>query len=70
MANIYLGSLPTAVFILMDGSTPVEAYTDKELAYYDCYICNEAEKFSENPSSFYVRDVILNTMPYASPAEA
>ena len=71
--SIYLGPLPTHVYVLMDGNTPVETYTDKDLAYYDCWICNEAEKFSPDPMPFYVKDVLLNTSTYAaqrSPAVA
>lgn len=71
MAQIYLGPLPTRVFVLMDGSGPVEAYLDKDLAHYDCWICNEAEKFSSDPMPYYVKEVVLNTATYdASPVEA
>lgn len=74
MDKIYLGPLPSVVYVLMDGNNPIESYLDKELAHYDCWICNEAEKFSDNPMPFHVRRVILNTATYAettaSPAEA
>ena len=68
MTNIYLGPLPSAVYLLMDGNNLIEAYLDKDLAHYDCYICNEAEKFADNPMPFHVRKVSLNTATY-SPAE-
>jgi hypothetical protein len=67
--SIYLGPLPTRVFVLMDGSNPVEAYLDKDLAHYDCWICNEAEKFSPDPMPFYVKEAALQTATY-SPVEA
>ena len=74
MTNIYLGPLPSVVYVLMDGNNPVESYLDKDLAHYDCWICNEAEKFAYNPMPFYVKTVMLNTATYAeataSPAEA
>ena len=68
MTNIYLGPLPSVVYVLMDGNNPVESYLDKNLADYDCWICNEAEKFADNPMPFYVKRVMLNTATY-SPAE-
>lgn len=69
MPQIHIGpNRMTEIYILMDGSNPVEAYLDKDLAHYDCYICNEAEKFSENPASYYVKEVALQTATY-SPVE-
>lgn len=75
MDKIYFGPLPSAVYVLMDGNNPVEAYLDKELAHYDCWLCNEAEKFSDNPMPFYVKVVMLNAATYndhspVSPVEA
>lgn len=78
MTQIYIGPMPSAVFILMDGNTPVEAYTDEEAAHRDCWLCNEAEKFSPDPFPFHVKEVLLRTDTYgdiapispASPAEA
>lgn len=61
---------PTAVaYVLMNGDTPVEVYTDQDIAERDCWICNEGEKFSENPHDYYIKSVPLNTLSYA-PTEA
>ena len=72
MTQIHIGpNRMTTIFILMDGSGPVEAYLNQDLAHYDCWICNEAEKFSSDPMPYYVKEVVLNTATYdASPAEA
>jgi hypothetical protein len=75
MTQIYIGLMPTKVYLLLDGQTPIEAYTDKEVAHRDCYICNEAEKFSPTPMPFSVKEVLLRTDTYedvapVSPAEA
>ena len=78
MNQIYIGPMPTKVYLLLDGQTPIEAYTDKEVAHHDCWICNEAEKFSPDPMPFSVKEVSLRTDIYedvapispASPVEA
>lgn len=70
MSQLFLGpNRMIAVFILMNGTDPVEAYTDKDIAERDCWICNEGEKFSDDPHTFYVKEVALNTLSYA-PTEA
>ena len=57
---------PTAVaYVLMNGDTPVEVYTDRDIADRDCWICIEGEKFSDNPEDFYVKALPLNTLSYA-----
>jgi hypothetical protein len=65
------------VYILMDGGTPIEAYADEELAHRDCWLCNEAEKFSPDPMPFWVQRMPINMETYfgephgkCSPAEA
>lgn len=74
MTQIYIGPMPTKVYLLLDGQTPIEAYTVKEVAHRDCWVCNEAEKFSPTPMPFSVKEVLLRTDTYAdvapvSPAE-
>jgi hypothetical protein len=70
MSQLFLGPKHiTTIFILMNSTDPVEAYTDKDIAERDCWICNEGEKFSDDPHAFYVKEVALNTLSYA-PTEA
>jgi hypothetical protein len=52
------------VYILMDGGTPIEAYADEELAHHDCWLCNEAEKFSPDPMPFWVQRMPVNMDTY------
>jgi hypothetical protein len=53
------------VYILMDGGTPIEAYADEELAHRDCWLCNEAEKFSPDPMPFWVQRMPINMDTYS-----
>lgn len=34
-----------AIFLLMEGDTPITAYADKALADHDCWVCNDAQKY-------------------------
>jgi hypothetical protein len=70
MSQLFFGpGFTTTIFVLMTGSDPIEAYTDKATAERDCWICNEGEKFSDEPQDFYVKEVALNTANY-EPTEA
>lgn len=41
----------------MENQTIVSAYQDKALAHHDCWLCNEAEKFSPDPMPYWVKEV-------------
>lgn len=56
-----------SVYILMQGLKPVGAYTDKDTADKDCWLCNEADKYTPEPMSYWVSSVPLCT---DSPDEA
>jgi hypothetical protein len=45
------------IFLLMDDNMIVQAYQDGALAHQDCWLCNEAEKFSPNPMPYWVQPV-------------
>lgn len=38
-------STDTAIFLLMEGDTPITAYADKALAEQDCWVCNDAQRY-------------------------
>jgi hypothetical protein len=38
-------STNTAIFLLMEGDTPITAYADKALAEQDCWVCNDAQRY-------------------------
>jgi hypothetical protein len=48
------------IFLLMDGTNPVEAYRDKALADRDCWLCNDAEKFSPDPMPYWVKPLTFH----------
>lgn len=52
------------IFLLMDGVNPVEAYSDKALADQDCWLCNEAEKFSPDPMPYWVKPVAFHNTTF------
>jgi hypothetical protein len=52
------------IFLLMENDKPVSAYADKAQADEDCWVCNDAEKFSPDPHPFWVKPV-----PVGSPFE-
>lgn len=47
------------IHLLMNDKEPVGAYTDKALADADCWLCNDAEKFSPDPMPYWVKTVDL-----------
>ena len=57
---------PIKIFLLMENSTIVQAYADDALAHQDCWLCNEAEKFSPDPMPYWVKPV---ECVVSSPAE-
>lgn len=45
------------IYLLMENANVISAYSDKALADADCWICNDAEKFSVDPHPFWVKPV-------------
>jgi hypothetical protein len=43
------------VYILMGGESPLDAYMDRGLALYDCWLMTEAERYDENPTDYWVK---------------
>ena len=56
------------IHLLMENQTVMGAYTDKNLADYDCWLCNEAEKFSPDPMPFWVKSVEVVTDIFVEPS--
>ena len=48
---------PINIFLLMENSKIITAYDNEALAHQDCWLCNEAEKFSPDPSPYWVKPV-------------
>lgn len=55
--NVELKLAPTPAYVLMHNTTPVAVYQRSEAADYDCWLCNEGEKFSPDPHPYWVKPV-------------
>jgi hypothetical protein len=51
------------VYLLMENSKPIRAYTDKALAFYECWICTKGCEYEESPSDYYITELVLDTSP-------
>ena len=52
------------VYVLMQDSKPMRVYTDKALAFYECWVCTRGDENAENPSDYYITESTLDTSPY------
>jgi len=52
----------TAYLLMQDGK-PIRVYTDKALAFYECWVCTRGDENTENPSDYYVTECILDNSP-------
>ena len=52
----------TAYLLMQDGK-PVRVYTDRALALYECWVCTRGDENAENPSDYYITELVLDTSP-------
>ena len=50
-------------YLLMENGIPIRVYTDKALAFYECWICTKGCEYEENPSDYYITELVLDTSP-------
>ena len=50
-------------YLLMENGIPIRVYTDKALAFYECWICTKGCEYAENPSDYYIMESTLDTSP-------
>ena len=48
------------VYMLMCNGSPVRVYTDKALAFYECWVCTAGERYADEPSEYYITEVVLD----------
>jgi hypothetical protein len=48
------------VYLLMCNGSPVRVYTDKALAFYECWVCTAGERYVDEPSEYYITEVVLD----------
>lgn len=46
------------VYLLMKNGFPQRSYTDRALAFYECWICTEGDLHSEEPDDYYVVEIM------------
>lgn len=52
------------VYLLMKNGFPFRSYTDKALAFYECWICTAGEEYNEMPDDWYVVEVMQDESIY------
>ena len=50
-------------YLLMENGIPIRVYTDKALAFYECWICTKGCEYEESPSDYYITELVLDTSP-------
>jgi hypothetical protein len=46
------------VYLLMKNGFPQRSYTDRALAFYECWICTEGDLHAEEPDDYYVVEIM------------
>jgi hypothetical protein len=52
------------VYLLMKNGFPQRSYTDKALAFYECWICTAGDEYSEMPDDWYVVEIMHDASTY------
>jgi len=52
----------TAYLLMQDGK-PIRVYTDKALAFYECWVCTRGDENAENSSDYYMLECVLDNSP-------
>lgn len=52
------------VFLLMKNGYPFRSYTDRALAFYECWVCVAGEEREENPDDWYVVEIMHDESIY------
>ena len=54
------------VFVLLQAGRAVSVYTDEALCAFDAWLCNQGEKFSDDPEPYAYKEFSVNTDTYLS----
>lgn len=46
------------VYLLMKNGYPQRSYTDRALAFYECWICTAGDEYAEEPDDYYVVEIM------------
>ena len=50
-------------YLLIENGIPVRVYTDRALAFYECWVCTRGDENAESPSDYYITELVLDTSP-------
>jgi len=46
------------VYLMMKNGFPQRSYTDRALAFYECWVCTEGDMHAETPDDYYVVEIM------------
>jgi hypothetical protein len=52
------------VYLMMKNGYPVRSYTDRALAFYECWVCTAGEENAEEPDDYYVVEIMHDRSTY------
>ena len=52
------------VYLLMKNGFPQRSYTDRALAFYECWICTAGDEYAEEPDDYYVVEIMHDESTY------
>ena len=52
------------VYLMMKNGFPQRSYTDRALAFYECWVCTEGEFYTETPDDYYVVEIMHDQSTY------
>jgi hypothetical protein len=52
------------VYLLMKNGFPQRSYTDRALAFYECWICTAGDLHTEEPDDYYVVEIMHDASTY------
>ena len=52
------------VYLLMKNGFPQRSYTDRTLAFYECWVCTEGDLHSETPDDYYIVEIMHDQSTY------
>jgi len=52
------------VYLMMKNGFPYRSYTDRALAFYECWVCTEGDMHAETPDDYYVVEIMHDQSTY------
>jgi len=52
------------VYLLMKNGYPQRSYTDRALAFYECWVCTAGDLHTEEPDDYYVVEIMHDQSTY------